>query len=109
MKKFKFNRSKFILGVSIVLFALKAYLGGVFGYFLAKFFTKRTGSLIFDLGDYKFHLHHWLVSTIALALAVAYDVGPLMNQLFLGFMGGVIYEGISSYSDWHQVLVRKKS
>jgi len=109
MKKFKIDRSKFILGVSVVLFSVKAYLGGVFGYFFAKFFAPKTGSLIFELGDYKLHLHHWLVSTVALALAITYDVGPLMNQLFLGFMSGVIYEGISSYSDWHRVLIRKDS
>lgn len=108
VEKLKIKKSRFILGLSVALFSLKMYFGGVFGYLFAKFFSDRMNSLVFNIGSYKLHLHHWITGSTALVLAVAYDIAPLTNQLFFGFMGGLIVQGIVSYSDWHRVLTRRK-
>ena len=107
-EKLKIKKSRLILGLSIALFSLKMYFGGIFGYLFAKFFSDRMNPLIFNVGSYKLHLHHWITGSTALTLAVVYDITPLMNQLFFGFMGGLIVQGIVSYSDWHRVLTRRK-
>jgi len=107
-KKLEVERSKFLLWVPVVLISLEAYFAGLSGYFFAKFFAGRLNSLVINLGRYKFHIHHWLMGSIALTVTILYNLPPLMNFLFFGFMGGIIFEGISSYSDWHRVLVRNK-
>ncbi|MCP6719345.1 MAG: hypothetical protein KJI71_03880 [Patescibacteria group bacterium] len=107
-KKLEVEKSKFLLWVPVGLISLEAYFAGLSGYFFARFSAGKLNSLIIDLGRYKFHIHHWLMGSVALALTVLYNLSPLMNFLFFGFIGGIIFQGISSYSDWHRVLIRKE-
>ena len=113
MKKFKFVKPKFLLGIAIALISLELYLGVLFGYFLGKFLSaKKTGqenkwgikSIVLHIGRWKLHLHHWF-----------YGLGILTSLFFLnlslpqfsyGFLGGLIFQGIISYPDWYKVLVK---
>jgi len=107
MKRFKFKLPKFLLGASLALWSLKVLFGGIFGYLLAHFLSGKMNSIILSLGSLKFHLHHWIMSALVLGLILLYEISPFMNQLFYGFLGGVIFQGISNYSDWHKVFFKK--
>jgi len=112
MKKLQFLKpklvkSKFFLGLPVALFSLEIYSGALLGYFMAKFLSGRLKSPIFHLGHYKLHLHHWLYGLGFLISAIWYQFLPF-PQFSFGFLGGVVFQGITSYSDWHRILVRRK-
>jgi hypothetical protein len=112
MKKFHFLKPKlvkpkFFLTTPLALLSLELYSGALLGYFTAKFLSGRLRSLIFDIGNYRLHLHHWLYSLAILISAIWYQFLPF-PQFSFGFLGGVVFQGISSYPDWHRVLVRRK-
>ena len=85
------------------------------GYFAAHFFAGqktsergRIPSLVFDMGDWRVHLHHWLVFLsifVVAAIASFFVVSPF---LFYGFLGGVIVQGLSHYDDWPRIVSRHK-
>ncbi len=84
----------------------------VLGYFAGKFGggekPNQPGtvkSVIFNIGNYKLHLHHWLIGLGILTLAGWYNVLPLPYFSF-GFLGGFIFQGIFSYDDWHRILIK---
>jgi len=106
MKFFKFKKSKFLLGLPLALFSLEIYLGSLLGYFSFKFFTGKTPSLAFNVGNYRLHLHHWLYGLAILIPALHYNFLPF-PQLSYGFLGGAIFQGIYCYSDWHKILIKK--
>jgi len=107
MRIFKFKKPKFLLGLPIALFSLEIYLGTLLGYFSFKFFTGKVPSLVFNIGNYRLHFHHWLYSLVILIPALYYNFLPF-PQFSYGFLGGAIFQGIYCYQDWHKVLTRKK-
>jgi hypothetical protein len=113
MKKIKLIKPKFFLGIPLALFSLEIYFGALFGYLIAKSLSgKQPGqpgkikSLAFNIGKYKLHLHHWLLGLGILISAIWYQFLPF-PQFSFGFLGGVVFQGIFSYPDWHRILIKK--
>lgn len=111
MKSFK--KSKILLVIPVAFFLPEVYLGIVLGYFAGKFGGgKKFGqvgivkSVIFNIGNYKLHLHHWLIGLGILTSAVWYSFLPF-PQLSFGFLGGLAFQGIVCYSDWYKILIRQ--
>jgi MFS family permease len=107
------NKKGIGLTIALALISLQFGLGIVLGYFTAKFLSgKKTGergvinSLILRIGDYKIHLHHWLLSSAALAFFIFFDF--FYSHLFFGFIGGWVVQGIFSYKDWKKILIKRK-
>jgi len=112
MKKLHFFKPrlvkpKFFLGIPLALISLELYFGTLLGYFTAKLLSSRLNSPIFNIGNYKLHLHHWLYSLGFLISAIWYQFLPF-PQFSFGFLGGVVFQGISCYPDWYRVLVKRK-
>jgi len=107
MKRFKLKLPKFLLGVPVALLSLKIFFGGVFGYLLAHFLSGKFNSVVLSIGSYELHFHHWIMGVIGLTAILLYQISPLVEQLFFGFFGGLIFQGISSYPDWHRIFVKK--
>lgn len=114
MKRINLKKSKALLGLPLALVSLEIYFGTLFGYFITKFFSgKETGSpgkiksLIFNIGDYQLHLHHWLLGLMILIFTIWHQFLPFSHFSF-GFLGGIIFQGISCYSDWYKVLTKQK-
>ncbi len=113
IKKIGLNVSKVSLtGISIWL-SLQLGLGIILGYFTAKFLSgKQTGqqgkikSLAFQMGNYKFHLHHWLFGLGALISILIFDL--FYSQFFYGVLGGLVIQGIFNYKDWKKILTKIK-
>lgn len=108
MKRSKPKLPKFLLGLPVALLSLKVFFGGLFGYLLAHFLSGKLNSVILGIGKFKFHVHHWIMGFVMLTVVLFYEISPLANQLFYGFLGGVIFQGISDYSDWHRILSKKR-
>jgi len=114
MKKIKKIAPKILLGSSIAFISPDTFLGGISGYFITKFFSgKKTGepgiikSLIFNIRHYRFHFHHWLIGLVILTYAFLSNSFSLSYFSF-GLVGGLIFQGIYSYSDWKKVILKQK-
>jgi hypothetical protein len=106
----KLSKSKMILGASLAIISIEAYLGGVLGYVMAKVFsgaaTAQQGklkSLIVRYNKYQIHIHHWVVGMFIIALNFHYHFLPF-SHFAVGLIGGTIVQGIMSYSDWHKII-----
>jgi hypothetical protein len=111
----KISKRNFLLAVPIAVISLEIYLGVVIGYIGALVLAgKETGtegivrSLKFDMGRYRVHLHHWVLGLGVIPLAVHYNFAFFSDQLVVGIMGGLAFQGIACYKDWHKVLFRVK-
>ena len=109
MKKPKFNIPKVILGIPIALISLRLYFAVVFGYFFARFLSGRLDSVVLNLGNYTIHFHHWMMGVIGLIFVLLYNFSPVIEKVVFGFLGGLIFEGISSYPDWNKILTKNKT
>jgi len=92
----------------MAIFSLEVYFGMIVGYFTANFFSSKLKSITFNIGKYRLHLHHWLLFLGVLPLILIYKFSPLPIYFSSGFLGGLIFQGIFCYSDWHQILIEKK-
>ncbi len=103
-----------LLVVSIILGYL-FFVGGLLGFLLAKYIAGRTSgnpgrirSIAIPFGNYKIHLHHWLISSGIIALSLITSVGFLASAIFYGVLSGSVFQGIYSYSDWHKILIPRR-
>lgn len=115
MEKIKFIKPKAFLSIPVALISLELCFGVLAGYFITKYFsgpdTGKKGkikSIIFPVGKYRLHLHHWILASGALVSAVTLNYFPVLSSFSLGFFGGMAFQGIACYSDWHRILIRKK-
>ncbi|MDI6591943.1 MAG: hypothetical protein QME61_03360 [Patescibacteria group bacterium] len=102
------------LTIALALISLQLALGLILGYFTARFLSgKQTGqqgiikSILFQIGDYKIHLHHWLLSLGVLVFIFFFDF--FYSQFLCGFLGGWIIQGIFSYKDWKEIIIKNKN
>ncbi|KPJ57244.1 hypothetical protein AMJ49_01375 [Parcubacteria bacterium DG_74_2] len=102
----KISKPKFLIQIPLALFALQIYLGAIFGYFFAKFLSKKICSLIFEFRNWRLHFHHWLMGIGVLIPIFIYDLFPF-PQFAFGFLSGIIFQGIYCYSDWYKILIKK--
>ncbi len=119
MKKLSFFKSKLVkpkilLGIPLAFYSLETFFGALAGYFLTKFLAgKEAGkpgkikSIVFEIKNWKIHLHHWLIIFGFLNLALYYQFLPF-PQFSFGFLGGAVFQGIT-YPDWYKIITRKKN
>lgn len=102
----KLKKLKLAIPSLLAAFSFQLYLGAILGYYLPKFFSKKVRSLIFEFKNWRLHLHHWLLGLGILICGILYDFLPFL-PFSIGFLSGVIFQGIYCYSDWHKILVKK--
>ncbi|MEI7424911.1 MAG: hypothetical protein WCK10_02215 [Candidatus Staskawiczbacteria bacterium] len=102
----------FVLVVSSYYWFLIS-IGLAIGYIGSKIFTKyllengKIDCIYIDCGNYKIHLHHWILGTMLLLLVWFIDFFYL-PRLFVGVILGVIAHDIYDFNDWHKILVKKE-
>jgi len=96
------------------------FSGSSIGYFTASFFSGadegvagKIGPWLLSLGDWQLHLHHWLVAlgfllVIVLFVRKKYQMSSVVFIFTLGFLIGLIFQGIYCYDDWHNILIKKQ-
>ncbi|MFC1962367.1 hypothetical protein ACFLWN_04955, partial [Chloroflexota bacterium] len=53
-------------------------------------------------------LHHWLYSLFLASLSFTTGMHFLSPEITYGLLGGLVFQGIYCYGDWHVVLVRRQ-
>jgi hypothetical protein len=111
----KVLKRNFLLLIPLAIISFEIYLGVTIGYITARILSgKETGkkgivkSLVFDVGKYRIHLHHWILGASMIPIAIYYNITFFSDKLIMGILGGLSYQGIISYKDWYKILFRKK-
>ena len=101
------------MSIMLISFSLGASL--IIGYVAARLVSgakaKERGrfpSIAFSLRGYKIHLHHWLIFTSVLVAALIFQFSVFPHEIFYGFLGGVVIQGVTFYEDWRQVIKKER-
>jgi hypothetical protein len=103
-----------VLAISIILGYL-FFIGWLLGFALTKYMAGKTNgkqgrikSIIIPFGRHGVHLHHWLISLGLIGLSLIINVQFLASAISYGVLGGLVFQGIYCYSDWHKILITRK-
>jgi uncharacterized membrane protein len=105
-----------LITVAIVIGYL-AVVSWFAGFLLAKYgggkkegMQGRVRSIRITLGMYRLHLHHWLICSAVIVIALVRSFYLFFPpEMFLSFMSGVVFQGIYCYSDWRRIIHRRHS
>lgn len=105
-----------VLFATCMLLGYLSFIAWSVGFLLSKYLGgKEVGSqgkvksYFIPLGNYRIHLHHWLLSSgIIIAFTVFKGAYLLPSSLVYGFFGAIIFHGIYSYNDWYKVLIPRR-
>ncbi|MDP4007536.1 MAG: hypothetical protein Q8P55_03040 [bacterium] len=103
------------LGALPMLISFELGFALLAGYFAAHYLAGektsergRIPSLVFNVGDWRFHLHHWFLFLGIFVAAVIANFFIIAPFVFYGFLGGVIVQGLSHYDDWTRIVSKQK-
>ena len=68
----------------------------------------RFRSFIIPFRRWRFHLHHWLYSSLLLALSLVSGLHFFSPTVTYGVLGGVMFQGVYYYDDWHVVILQRE-
>ncbi len=105
--KFKKITLPIFTGVISLYVSVLFCFGIIVGYVFAKYLSVRVKSVEFSFSNYKIHLHHWLLSSLALAAILITGIHNFFPVFALGFGGGFVFQGIYCYGDWYKILKKK--
>jgi len=98
-----------------IVWGYSFYLSWAAAFALSKFCGGRENgipgklrSVIIPWRRYQFHLHHWLLASLTAAVSAVSGFSLISPGLFYGFLGGLIFQGIYCYTDWHRIIISKK-
>ena len=105
-----------LLSTCIILGYL-SFIAWFVGFLLTKYLgSKKVGepskirSYFIPLGKYKIHLHHWLLSSLAIIIFTVFKGAYILpSDLFYGFFGAIVFHGIYYYSDWYRILIFRQA
>ncbi len=90
------------------------YLSWAIGFAISKFcgggengIPGKVRSIVIPWREYQFHLHHWLLASLAAAISAVNGFSLVSPGLFYGFLGGVVFQGLYCYTDWHRIIRSK--
>ena len=89
-------------------------IGLALGYIGSKIFSKyllengKVDCIYIDCGEYKIHLHHWILGALLLLLVWVIDYFYL-PRFFVGVVAGIMAHDIYDFNDWHKVFIKKEA
>ena len=112
MKKRLFAISLLIVATIMLgyLFLLSWLLGFLSSKYVAGKSVGERGkvrSIVIPFRRWGIHLHHWLYSLGLIGLSSATGMHFLAPTVTYGLLGGLVFQGIYYYSDWHVILISR--
>ncbi len=91
-------------------------LGGLLGFLASKYVAGKSAGergkvrpIVIPFRRWGIHLHHWLYSLCLIGFSSATGIHFLTPTITYGLLGGLIFQGIYGYSDWHVILISRTS
>ena len=69
----------------------------------------KVRSIIIPFSRWKVHFHHWLYSLCLIGLSSTTGIHFLTPAITYGLLGGLVFQGIYCYGDWHVILTSRHS
>lgn len=114
----KRKKIKIILPAAVLIpslyYSISFAWGIAIGYIVCRIFCKlfvqngKIDSIFIDWGNWKLHLHHWIMGA-AILIIVWFVDSFYLPTFFAGFICGIIFQDIYDYNDWHKVIVKNKN
>ena len=92
------------------LFFLSWLLGFLAGKYVAGKSIGERGkvrSIVIPLRSWGIHLHHWLYALGLIGLSSTTGMHFLTPTITFGLLGGLVFQGIYCYGDWHRILISR--
>jgi hypothetical protein len=67
----------------------------------------KVRSIVIPFRRWAIHLHHWLYSLFLVSLSLTTGTHFLTPEITYGLLGGLVFQGIYCYGDWHIILVSR--
>ena len=103
-----------LLAMGIVL-GYFSFISWSIGFLIAKYLGGKTvgeggrlRSFFVPLGKKKIHLHHWFLCSLVIGIPLVKGIYFPSSDLFYGFFGGIVFQGIYCYTDWYKILVPRQ-
>lgn len=101
--------------VAVLLFGYLFIISLLMGFLASRFIAGkstgekgRLGSIMIPFRKWRFHLHHWLYSLWLISVSLVTGMYFIAPAITYGTLGGVTFQGIYCYKDWHVILVNKR-
>ena len=65
----------------------------------------KVGSIVIPFRRWAVHFHHWLYSLCLIGFSTTSGIHFLSPAITYGLLGGLVFQGIYCYSDWHIILI----
>ena len=92
------------------LFVLSLLMGFVASRFIAGKSTGEKGrfnSIMVPFRKWRIHIHHWLYSLWLISISLVTGMYFIAPAITFGTLGGVTFQGIYCYRDWHIIMVKR--
>ncbi len=100
--------------VATIMLGYLFFLSWLTGFLASKYTAGKSAgepgkvrSLVIPFRKWGFHLHHWLCSLCLIGLSSITGIYILTSTITYGLLGGLIFQGIYCYSDWHVILINR--
>ena len=100
--------------VATIMLGCLFFLSLLLGFLASKYVAgKSVGergkvrSIVIPLRRWGIHLHHWLHSLCLMGLSFTTNMHFLTPGITYGLLGGLVFQGIYSYGDWHVILISR--
>ncbi len=98
--------------VATITLGYPFFLSWLLGFLASKYVAgKSVGeqgklrSMVIPFRRWEIHLHHWLYSLCLIGLYATTGMYFLTPAITYGLLGGLVFQGIYCYSDWHVILI----
>jgi len=98
--------------VAAIVLGYLFFLSWLSGFLVSKYTAgKSVGepgkirSIVIPFRKWVIHLHHWLYSLCLIGLSFTTGIYFLTPTITYGWLGGLVFQGIYCYSDWHVILI----
>ncbi len=99
---------------TIIMLGYLFLLSWLTGFLVSKYTAGKSAgepgkvrSLVISFRKWGFHLHHWLYSLCMTGLSLTTGIYILTPTITYGLLGGLVFQGIYCYSDWHVILINR--
>ncbi|MFC2056714.1 hypothetical protein ACFLTO_03990 [Chloroflexota bacterium] len=100
--------------VAIITLGYLFFLSWLLSFLASKYVAGNTvgeqgkvGSIVIPFGRWGIHLHHWLYSLCLITLSSITGMYFLTPTITYGLLGGLVFQGVYSYSDWHVIIISR--
>lgn len=100
--------------VAVLLFGYLFVISLLMGFLASRFIAGKTtgekgrfSSILIPFRKRRIHIHHWLYSLWLISISLVTGMYFIAPAITYGTLGGMSFQGIYCYKDWHIILVKR--